>query len=120
MEDVNDEQFVVDYQQVADDIRRLTPQQQVPFLAGCLIAGLMILPESLRPSVSNIKSTNLQLDNFELLCVLFGRNDKLREDFIEQTAEYAERGMFFEGPDQEGWNETEFEMCIRLLMLTLK
>ena len=119
MDNTETEIEVVDYQRVADDIRRLSPRGAVPFLAGTIIAGLMNLPDNLQPAIFSIKQHNMNLDNFEILCVFFGRNDKLRNDFIEQVAEHAEQGVFPEGEGQEGWNKSEFDVAINLLGLTL-
>jgi hypothetical protein len=112
-------EYEIDYERVAADIRSLSPRGAVPFLAGIMIAGLMIMPTQLQPAIFNIKKHNMNLDNFEVLCVFFGRNDKLRTEFLEQTADYASNGVFPEGPDQEGWNAGEFEQAIKLLELTL-
>lgn len=108
------------YDLVAADIRRLDAKSAVPFLAGTIIAGLMFLPDNIKHAVDQIKANNLALDNFEVLCVLFARVDQLRNDFIEQVAEYAEQGVFPDGPGQPGWNAKEFDIAIDLLSLTLK
>lgn len=115
------QEVVIDYERIARDIRSLksNPKAAVPFLAGTIIAGLMIMPVNLQPAIFNIKQNNLQLDNFEVLCVFFGRADQLRNDMIDQTADYAANGVFPEGPDQEGWNAREFGIAIDLLGLTL-
>lgn len=116
------QEVVIDYERVASDIRSLknNPKAAVPFLAGTIIAGLMIMPANLQPAIFNIKQNNLQLDNFEVLCVFFGRADQLRNDMLDQTADYAANGVFPDGPDQEGWNQKEFDTAIALLGLTLK
>lgn len=113
------EVVVVDNQRVAADIRKLSNTASVPFLAGIVIAGLMLLPDNLKRSIDQVKSKNLTLDNFEVLCVLFATADSFRNDILDQTAQHAEQGVFPEGPDQQGWNEKEFEVCIGLLGLTL-
>jgi hypothetical protein len=120
---INDGEAVIqtiDHDRVALDIANLKPKSAVPFLAGVVVAGLMILPDNLQPAIYNIKQHNIELDNFEVLCVFFARNDKLRDVFLKQTADYASTGVWPEGPDQEGWNESEFEIVISLLRLTLK
>lgn len=113
------EVVVVDHRRVAEDIRKLTNTAAVPFLAGIVIAGLMLLPDNLKRVIAQIKSKNLTLDNFEILCVLFATADSFRNDILDQTAQHAEQGVFPDGPGQEGWNEKEFEVCIGILGLTL-
>lgn len=111
---------VVDHLRVAEDIRKIPTAGRPPFLAGTLIAGLMIIDPSLQPYVQALKAKNLHLDNFEILCLLFYKVPVLAQQFIDQIAGHAEQGVFPEGNGQPGWNRKEFDMAIDLLGLTLK
>ena len=117
---MDQESVIIDFNKVATDIRALSPQAAVPFMAGIIIAGLMHFPDNLQPAIFNIKKNNMGLDNFEVLAVFFGHNDKLRNEFLEQTAQYAESGVAPEGEGYTSWNKKEFDVVIGLLGLTLK
>ena len=112
--------YEVDYQRVAHDIRKLKPAGRTAFLAGVIIAGLMYLPLNIQRPIELLKSSNLHLDNFEILAVFFNNNPALAEDMLHQAADYAQQGVFPEDDGQSGWNQKEFDVATNLLMLTLK
>lgn len=111
---------VVDFLRVAEDIRKIPTAGRPPFLAGVMIAGLMIMDPGMEPYVKALKSKNLHLDNFEILCLLFYKVPALAQQFIDQIADHAAQGLFPEGEGQAGWNRHEFDVAINLLTLTLK